>query len=36
MAAIKIGVTQAAKLTPEPLCTPVLTALSITGYGAAV
>lgn len=34
--AVKIAVTQAVKLTPEPICQPGLLGLTVTGYGAAL
>jgi hypothetical protein len=36
MAVVKLGVTQAVKLAPEPYCTPGLMGLTIAGYGAAL
>ena len=34
--AVKMAVTQAVKLTPEPICQPGLLGLTVTGYGAAL
>lgn len=36
MVAIKLGVTQVVKFLPEPICTPGLFGLTVTGYGAAI
>lgn len=36
IAAIKLGLTQAVKFAPEPVCTPGLFGLTAVGYGAAL